>query len=198
MSDNAPGDLLILLGFVFNLLAGIAFFLAARGNRSRENLAIKSYNLFTVVTTLAVAYLFYLFFTHNYAIKYVFDYSDNSLGFFYLLSAFWGGQEGTYLLWLMFNAFFGYIIIKRGDQYKHWGMVVFTSVNLFFLVILMNLSPFAMLDGRPVDGAGLNPLLQDPWMVIHPPVIFVAYAMAAVPYAFAMAALILRDYSGWL
>ena len=116
MSDNAPGDLLILLALVFNVLAGISFFLAARGDRSRENLAHKSYNFFTVMAVLAAAYLFYLFFSHNYAIKYVHDYSDNSLSFFYTLSAFWGGQEGTYLLWLMLNALFGYIIIRRGDS----------------------------------------------------------------------------------
>ncbi len=198
MSANAPGDLLILLALVFNLLAGISFFLSARGDRARESLAHKSYNFFTAVTVLAAAYLFYLFFTHNYAIKYVHDYSDDSLSFFYTLSAFWGGQEGTYLLWLMFNALFGYIIIWRGEQYKNWAMVIYSSVNLFFLVILLNLSPFAMLDHRPADGAGLNPLLQDAWMVIHPPIIFVGYAMAAVPYALAMAALIKGDFSDWL
>jgi len=198
MTDNMPGDLLILLGFVFNLLAGVAFFLTARGNKSYENLARKSYHVFTAVTALAVAYLFYLFFSHNYAIKYVHDYSDSSLSFFYLLSAFWGGQEGTYLMWLFLNALFGYIILKRGAEYRLWAMVVYSSVNLFFLVILLNLSPFAMLDHRPADGAGLNPLLQDPWMVIHPPIIFVGYAMSAVPYALAMAALITGNFSKWL
>lgn len=198
MTDNMPGDLLILLGFVFNLLAGVSFFLAARGNKSYENLAKKSYHVFTIVTALAAAYLFYLFFSHNYAIKYVHDYSDNSLSFFYVLSAFWGGQEGTYLLWLLFSALFGYIILRRAGEYRLWAMVIYSSVNLFFLVILLNLSPFEMLDHRPADGAGLNPLLQDPWMVIHPPIIFVGYAMAAVPYALAMAALIIGDFSKWL
>ncbi|UCE23848.1 MAG: cytochrome c biogenesis protein CcsA [Candidatus Zixiibacteriota bacterium] len=198
MSDNAPGDLLILLAFAFNLLAAIGFLLAARGKRDLVNLARKSYNFFTVITALAVAYLFYLFFTHNYAIKYVYEYSDSSLSFFYLMSAFWAGQEGTYLLWLFLNALFGYIIIRSGNNYRNWAMVVFTSINLFFLLILMKLSPFAMLDHRPADGAGLNPLLQDPWMVIHPPIIFVGYAMAGVPYAIAMAALIVGDFSQWL
>ncbi|MEW6412241.1 MAG: cytochrome c biogenesis protein CcsA [Candidatus Zixiibacteriota bacterium] len=198
MSDNAPGDLLIFLGFAFNILAGVFFFLMARGNKSYESLAKKSYHAFTISTVLASAYLFYLFFSHNFAIKYVHDYSDSTLPFFYLLSAFWGGQEGTYLLWLMFNAFFGYIIIYNGEQYRNWAMVIYSSVNLFFLVLLTNLSPFAMMDFIPADGAGLNPLLQDAWMVIHPPIIFVGYSMAAIPFAFAMAALIKNDYSGWL
>ncbi len=198
MSDNVPGDLLIFLGFAFNILAGVFFFLLARGNKSYESLAKKSYHAFTITIVLASAYLFYLFFSHNFAIKYVHDYSDSTLPFFYLLSAFWGGQEGTYLLWLLFNAFFGYIIIRNGEQYRNWAMVIYSSVNLFFLVLLINLSPFALMDFIPTEGAGLNPLLQDAWMVIHPPIIFVGYSMAAIPFAFAMAALIKNDYSGWL
>ncbi|UCD64083.1 MAG: cytochrome c biogenesis protein CcsA [Candidatus Zixiibacteriota bacterium] len=198
MADNVPGDLLILLGFVFNALAGVSFFLVARGRTALEHLARSSYSFFTIFITLAVAYLFFLFFTHNFDIKYVYEYSDSTLPFLYLLSAFWGGQEGTYLLWLFMSALFGYIILRRGGQYRLYGMVVYTSVNLFFLAILLKLSPFALMDFHPTEGAGLNPLLQDPWMVIHPPVIFVGYAMAAVPYAIAMAALIINDYSAWL
>ncbi|MFQ5452880.1 MAG: cytochrome c biogenesis protein CcsA [Candidatus Zixiibacteriota bacterium] len=195
MDVSTPGNLLILLAFVFNNLTGIFFFLVARGNRSYESLAVKSYHVFTVCVALAVAYLYYLFYTHNFAIQYVFEYSDRSLSFFYILSSFWAGQEGTYLLWLFFNALLGYIIIYKAGIYKNYGMVIYASVNLFFLVILWKLSPFALLDFVPQDGSGLNPLLQDPWMVIHPPIIFIGYSMSAIPFAIALAALIKNKYS---
>ena len=198
MAPNLPGDLFIFLAIGFNVVAGIAYLLTARGKQSFQGLAQTSYHLFTVLVGLAVAYLFFLFFTHNYAIKYVYEYSERAQSVFYILAAFWGGQEGTYLLWLFFNALFGYLIIKRGGQYKNFAMAVFSLVNLFFLAILVELSPFALLPIPAADGLGLNPLLRDPWMVIHPPVIFIGYAMATVPFVISIAALIMNDYSTWL
>lgn len=197
MAPNLLGDLLVLLSLACAAISGVAFYLSIN-NTSYDNLARRAYNGFTLFTGLAVVYLYYLFFSHEFSVQYVWAYSDSTLPFFYLLSAFWGGQEGTYLLWLFLNALFGYIIIKRGGQYRDWAMVVFTTINLFFLAILIKLSPFALGDVTAIEGAGLNPLLQDPWMVIHPPIIFVGYSMAAVPYAIAMAAMITRDYSSWL
>jgi len=198
MTANIPGDLLILIALIFNVLAGIFFFLVAKGKYSFEGLAKRSYVVFTVCITLAVAYLYYLFFTHNFDIRYVYDYSDRSLPFFYILSAFWGGQEGTYLLWVFFSALAGFIVIYKGKQYRYYGMVIYSLINLFFLSILVKLSPFAMMNFHPLNGAGLNPLLQDPWMVVHPPVVFVGYAMSAVPFAILISALIINDYSQWV
>jgi len=198
MSWNSPGDLLVLFAFGLNLLVGFSFWRTARGRRSYESLAHKGYHTFVVCVTLALVYLFYLFLSHNYAVKYVAGYSDSTLGFFYLISSLWAGQEGTYLLWLFLSALFGYVIIKRGGVYRDYGMVVFSVVNLFFLFILVRLSPFAVMESVPADGSGLNPLLQDPWMVIHPPVIFIGYAAAGVPFALALAALIIKDYSEWV
>ncbi len=192
------GHVSIWLAMAFNVVAGICFLMVARGNRTYQNLARLSYNFFMLFVTVAVAYLFYLFFSHDFAFKYVFDYSDRSLSFFYLLSAFWGGQEGTYLLWLFLSGLFGYILQSRGAQYKNHAMVIYTGINFFFLLLLLKLSPFAPLEFFAEDGAGLNPLLQDAWMVVHPPVIFVGYAMAAVPFALAMAALLTNDFSAWI
>lgn len=198
MDWQAPGGLLIWFAFATNLVAGFAFFLVARGKASFEPLARRSYHLFTASAVLASAWLYVLFFTHNYAFKYVYEYSERSQPLFYIISAFWGGQEGTYLLWLLFNALFGYLILKKGGQYRYWGMAVFAVVNLFFLTLLVRLSPFAYLDHFEPDGAGLNPLLRDPWMVIHPPVMFIGYAAAALPFVIAIAALIKNDYTHWV
>ncbi len=198
MEYNVPGDLLVLAALAFNVAAGLAFFRVARGNDSCHRWALRSYNLFTLTVTLAAVYLWYLFFSHNYAVRYVYEYSERSLPFSYLLSAFWGGQEGTYLLWLLLNAWCGYLVIRWGGRYRDYGMAVFSLVNTFFLLILVKLSPFALLDFPATDGAGLNPLLQDPWMVVHPPVIFIGYALTAVPFAITLAALIRGQYSDWV
>ncbi len=198
MTAHIPGQLAILFALACNVVAGLAFFMVARGQRSFERLASLTYNLFTLFCGVAVVWLYYLFFSHNYAFKYVYEYNERAQPLMYVISGFWGGQEGTYLLWLFLNALFGYIIIKRGGQYKYWAMAVFSVINLFFLLILTKLSPFALLPVAQTDGLGLNPLLRDPWMVIHPPIVFVGYSMAAVPFAIALAALIIKDYSGWL
>lgn len=198
LGPNDPGDILILLAFAFNLVSGLAWLASARGRSEFDSLARRSWYALTAVVALASACLFYLFFSHNYAIKYVYQYSDSSLSFFYLLSAFWGGQEGTYLLWVLLNVLCGYVLIHRAGRLREWAMAVFALVNAFFLFILIQLSPFELLPFPAQEGAGLNPLLQDPWMVIHPPVIFIGYAMAAVPFALVMAALIRKDYSEWL
>ena len=82
MGSDIPGQLLIWYAFAANLVAGFAFFRTARGDISYRNLALKSYHLFSFAAILAVAYLFYLFFSHDFTVKYVFEYSDRSLPFF--------------------------------------------------------------------------------------------------------------------
>ena len=198
MGFSTVGELLILFALAMNIIAGFSYFLVTRGKNDFLSLGYKCYNLFTLFVGLAVIYLFYLFFSHNYAFKYIYEYSERSQPFLYILSAFWGGQEGTYLLWLFFNALFGHIIIEKAGQYRNYAMVIFSLINLFLLLILVNLSPFALLPFIPNDGLGLNPLLRDPWMIIHPPVIFIGYAMAAIPYAIVMAALIVNDHTDWV
>jgi cytochrome c-type biogenesis protein CcmF len=198
MTPNLPGEILIIFALACNLVAGVSYFMVSRGKAAVERLGLRGYHLFTVFTGLAVAYLYFLFYSHNFAIKYVYEYSNRAQPGMYILSAFWGGQEGTYLLWLFFNALFGYIIIRKGGQYKSHAMALYSLVNLFFLLILIKLSPFAPMSSVPPDGEGLNPLLRDPWMIIHPPVIFIGYSIAAIPFVYAVAALLQKDYTGWL
>jgi cytochrome c-type biogenesis protein CcmF len=197
MSPDIPGQLLLWFALAANLLYGFAYLKVARGDASFRGLGLKSFRLFVVTTSLAAIYLFYLFISHNFAVKYVYEYSDRSLSFFYELSAFWAGQEGSYMLWLLLSALFGYAVIRHAGRYTNYAMVVYSLVNLFFLSMLVKISPFALLDFPAQDGAGLNPLLQDPWMVVHPPVVFIGYAAAGVPFAIALAALIMNDYSDW-
>lgn len=191
------GELLILSALATNVVAGVAFGLVATGRKSWDSLAVSAYRLFGFLAVMAGLLLFYLFFSHNYAFKYVFEYSQRSQPFFYILSAFWGGQEGTYLLWLILNALFGFILLRGSGRYREVAMAAYAGVNLFLLLILTRLSPFALLPMVQADGLGLNPLLRDPWMVVHPPIMFIGYAATAPTFAIAMAALIKNDYAGW-
>jgi len=172
--------------------------MTALGKKNLFNLGKRAYYIQIMLTAVATAYLSSLFFRHDFSIQYVYSYSSSDLSFFYLLSALWAGQEGTYLLWLLFSSLFGLLILKKGEQYKVWGMFFYSLINLFLLIMMLTLSPFKPLDFLAIDGSGLNELLQDPWMVIHPPITFVAFAMAGVPFAIVLAAMVRKDFSRWL
>ena len=191
------GELLILFALAANLIYGFGFLMLARGKKNYEYLAFRGYYLYAGFTIAACAFLYYLFFSHNYLFKYVYEYSELSQPKEFIVSAFWGGQEGTYLLWTFLNAVFGFILLKRAGEYRDWAMVVFSGINVFFLLIMVKLSPFALTPFWAPDGAGLNPLLRDYWMVIHPPVMFTGYSMAAIPFSIAIAAMIKGDFSQW-
>jgi cytochrome c-type biogenesis protein CcmF len=198
LGPEVIGQLVILLALTANVLCGATFLLVARGRDDLKSLATRAYYAFFGFTALAVGYLFYLFFSHNYAFKYIYEYSERSQPLFYILSAFWGGQEGTYLLWLFLCAMWGLLLMRWAGRYQGYAMAVYSLVNLFLLVLLVKLSPFALLPTVAPNGMGLNPLLQDPWMVIHPPVMFTGFSVTAVPFALAMAAMLKNDYTDWV
>jgi cytochrome c-type biogenesis protein CcmF len=196
--SGQPGDLINIMALSMVILSGGAFFLTAVSRSKLFTLGVRSYYVQITLAILASAYLFYLFFSHDFSIRYVHNYSSSDLPFFYLVSAFWAGQEGTYLLWFLLSSLFGLVILKWGGIYKVWGMTFYSFINLFLVIMLVIVSPFKPLEFMAQDGAGLNPLLQDFWMVIHPPVMFLAYALSGIPFAFAMAAMAKRDFSDWL
>ncbi|MBI2955573.1 MAG: heme lyase CcmF/NrfE family subunit [Chloroflexi bacterium] len=147
------------------------------------------------LTTLAAIALWYAFLTRDFQVKYVAEYSDRKEPLAYTISSFWAGQEGSLLLWVWMIALFAVIVLYQNRD-KHRELMPFVQVVLmstaaFFLMILTLLSnPFARLPFAPQDGNGLNPLLQNPGMFFHPPTTYLGYVGFAVPFAFAMAALI--------
>ena len=187
-----------MLAFAGLLISTVSYFLAARGNHRFASLGLTGYKYFTVFVILASILLLYYFLAGDYAYQYVYEYSSSDLSVFYLISGFWAGQRGTYLFWLLLLALLGYYIIKRGKEYSAYAMFFYGLINIFFCVMLMALSPFEKMAVPQPDGAGLNPLLKDPWMVVHPPVIFVGYAAVAIPAVIALAALAKRKYDEWL
>ena len=141
--------------------------------------------------------------SHQYQWAYVMQYSSNSLSTFYLVSTFWAGQEGTFVLWLLFGVIYGWIVIRLRSDDEPLVMIFMNLVQAAIVIILIKKNPFEYIwnvqpNAFPVgaiipDGNGLNPLLQDPWMIIHPPILFAGYSSTMLIFAFAMTALIKRD-----
>lgn len=155
-----------------------------------------------VLLAAATLALMAAFLNHDFSLSYVYGYSSRSLSTGYLVSGVWAGQQGTYLFWAFLSAVIG-VVLSATTCCKHSRldeasvMKFYVLAHTLLLVLLLAASPFKKLSMVPADGAGLNPLLQDPWMVIHPPIVFMGYALYAVPFSLAMAALARQEYQGW-
>ena len=197
-----PGTVLMWLAFLLGLGSTIAYLFAVAGRQGARSLARQAYVLMTAAVVLASGLLMYLLVTHDYRLAYVWAYSDNMLPLHYLISTFWGGQEGSFLLWIFWGSLLGLPLIKFARGYESRVMVFYNATVLSLIVLLLKQNPFRFHQGLtaaqiPMDGQGLNPLLQNPWMVIHPPIMFLGYASLGIPFAFALAALWMRRYDEW-
>ena len=120
----------------------------------------------------------------------------------YWFPSFWAGQEGSFLLWAFWISVLGIVLATTSGKAERRVMPIYGSVLLFLVVLLAVRSPFVPLDTQgmpvPTEGLGLNPNLENPWMVIHPPTLFLGFSSLTVPFAFALSALFWRDWDGWL
>jgi cytochrome c-type biogenesis protein CcmF len=130
-------------------------------------------------------------------VKYVYAYSSSDLPLYYLISAVWGGQEGTLLLWIAFASIMGLIMMVTAREFERGNMVWLSLFLVSVLAILIKQSPFQLAPVVRTEGAGLNPLLIDFWMTIHPPIMFVGFAAAMIPFCYALTALVERWYYTW-
>src|SRR5437868_7636049 len=136
-------------------------------------------------------------FTNDFSDAYNFHHSNKELPGPYRFAVLWSGQEGSLLFWSLLLAAYGFVLrlrYKTDPRLFAYASVVIAGVQVFFL-LLLNIAahPFAILEGQiPPDGSGLNPLLQYPEMVIHPPMLYLGYVGFTVPFAFALGALIMR------
>jgi len=192
-ANMIAGQTIIILAGMCATVALLAYALA--GTRpSGMKLGRFCFAALTLLVSTASAYLLYLFLTHRFDFRYVYAYSSLDLPLKYVISSFWGGQEGTFLLWLFFGVMLGWAVIARARHYERWAMVFYLLGQIFLIVVLIVRSPFAPTGFAAADGRGLNPLLQNPWMVIHPPIVFLGFAALALPFSYAMGSLVLKDY----
>jgi cytochrome c-type biogenesis protein CcmF len=199
------GNLLLFLALFSAGAASFIYFRAAAGRSAQPALPRLLVRIHASLVVLASAVLLVLLITHDYSNGYVFSYSDRSLPLHYLVSSFYAGQEGSFLFWALCSSLIAIVLLdfSRKRKTELAVMTAFMAVQTFLLFLVTAKSPFRSLwdmfpqanPGQiPADGRGLNPLLQNFWMVIHPPVLFLGFAAMAVPFSLAIAGLWKRQY----
>jgi cytochrome c-type biogenesis protein CcmF len=151
---------------------------------------------FVSISAAAFA-LIWSVFTNDFTITYIVEHSNRALPGPYKFSALWSGQEGSLLLWAWLLATYGFVLRlthKTDVKLYAYAGTILAAIQVFFLAILnFAAPPFALMRGAiPEDGNGLNPLLQYPEMVIHPPMLYLGYVGFSVPFAFGLGALMMR------
>jgi cytochrome c-type biogenesis protein CcmF len=201
VSDTAvPFSPIALVGTIALLAAyiigawSVAAGIAGNARHSRRLVQSSVYALygFSGLIGLASALMIYAFVTHDFSIKYVAHTSDVSMSTWYKVTAFWGGLDGSLLFWVLVLALFSTVaVVLNARRHRDMiGYVVATImvVQVFFVSLLIfTKNPFATsLTEPPIDGQGLNPLLQNYWMVIHPPSLYIGFVAATIRTSVAM------------
>lgn len=195
------GQLSLLIAFAVSLYAIFAF---AGSIRSKRQDLIKSGEnsvyAVSVLMTIASAALLYAFLSRDFSVVYVYNYSNRDLPIFYTISAFWAGQKGSLLLWAWILSLFSSLALFQ-NQYKNRRLLPYVMSILmiilcvFTALLAFSTSPFERYPTMPEDGHGLNPMLQNPGMIFHPPSLYLGYVGFSIPFAFAIAALLSGELS---
>lgn len=183
----------------------IANLVAAKTNSHRWMKSAKyAATVLAGLTTLASASLIYLLVTGNFDYEYVALYSSTETPLIYKVTAFWGGNAGSLLLWLwilsLYTVFVAWSTHRESRLYLPWVSAILLIINLFFAFLLNSIAqPFALNPEQMDEGNGLNSLLMNPGMAVHPVTLYLGYIGFSVPFAYAMAALILKKVDAtWL
>ena len=184
--------------YLASVLAVYAIVTSLWGVRTRRTAWIASgtqaaYAVGGCVVIASIALLHALL-TRDFNVEYVASYSSSTLPLHYTVAAFWGGQKGSLLFWALIHCFFSTIVLfqnrTRNQELMPYVTATLMTIALFFLGLLCFITPpFERLSFIPGEGSDLNPLLQNYWMTIHPPALYLGFISASVPFAFALAAL---------
>lgn len=198
------GNVALYLGLGLSIYALIANIIGIRKKDHKWLESARSGVLaIAFVASIATFLLLYLLATSQFQYKYVAQYTNELLPLIYKISAFWAGNAGSLLLWAFLLAI--YTAMVAGFKKRHTNMtpyvsaILLTNLVFFFAVILLTANPFEMTTTIPTDGNGLNPQLQSVGMIVHPVTIYMGYVGLAVPFAYAIAALIMKRMdSDWI
>jgi cytochrome c-type biogenesis protein CcmF len=224
------GHFFAITSFVGALFSMVSYMRAAQTERTDINNSnswlLMGRNGFVVHTAAVIGIflaLYYVITNHLFEYHYAWEHSSRALPGKYLLSCFWEGQQGSFMLWSFWHGILGLIVMRTSKVMESRVMTIISFVQLCLATMLlgfyfgpdikMGSTPFALLRdqmaGAPIfaqanymdfikDGNGLNPLLQNYWMVIHPPVLFLGFASTLIPFAYVIAALWKNDYKSWI
>jgi len=190
------GRIAIILAFVLSLYSMTASFYGAKTNKSEfvKSARNAAFAVF-VLLTIASLSLIHSLLTLDYSLKYVASNTSNDLRPLYRFTAFWAGQAGSLLLWAWILSIYIALVLwfnrARRSALLPYVLTTLAAISVFFIFIIAFVeSPFEKLPFLPVNGRGLNPLLQNAYMAIHPVCLYIGYVGVAIPYAFAMGALL--------
>lgn len=226
------GHLAVLVAFAFSLLSSIAYIYystqkpldkLAKPDTSWLTFARWMYLVHVFGVIVIVSSLYLIIHNNHYEYHYAWSHASRNLPWYYKLSCFWEGQEGSFLLWIFWHAVIGTVLMKVNNYWEAPVMAVFTVVQTILLSMIIGVeipwiefkfgsSPFILLKEYlgdipvyakdpnfvPADGTGLNPLLQNYWMVIHPPTLFLGFALTIVPFTYAVAGLWEKQFTEWI
>jgi cytochrome c-type biogenesis protein CcmF len=219
------GNLFIILAFTASLLSVFTYLKALRtGDDSWKSLARKAFFIHSFSIAGILGLLMFLIFRHRFEYYYVWEHSSTTMPMRYIFACLWEGQEGSFLLWMFWQAVLSWFIIRKAGEWESGVMLTISMVQCFIASMLLGVvilnykigsNPFILLRehadfasapfikmpdylSRIKDGRGLNPLLQNYWMTIHPPTLFLGFASTVVPFAFAMAALFRKKFTEWI
>lgn len=222
------GNILLILSFTASLLAIFGYLLPLVRKQDAPQpwlkLARTGFYLHFLSVAAVVFLIFYLIHGHFFEYYYVWQHSSSTLPEKYMWACFWEGQEGSFLLWTFWNAVLSFILIRSAKTWEGPVMLIMMLIQLFLTSMVLGLefgsikigsNPFILLRNHPdfanlpfirmpdylskiADGRGLNPLLQNYWMVIHPPTLFLGFACCSVPFAYAMGGLISGRVKEWV
>jgi cytochrome c-type biogenesis protein CcmF len=208
------GKIGVIVGLVASIASIVLYVLSLRGSRKVLNAARGAYAVAGLSVVFCFGRLMWLVYHHQFQFKYVFEHSSTDLVFPWNIAAAWAGQEGSFLLWAFWTAVIGGLVAWKAGKWESRMMPFYISILTFLFAILAWLSPYALLSETlkqgtgpndfpmdlpwpPTFGKGMHPTLQNYWMAIHPPTIFFGFAALAVPFCYAIAAMIWREYESW-
>lgn len=222
------GESFVGLAFVMAFFGAIAFFMATQ---KRQNLSLSAdwqrmarvaFGLHSLAIFAVIGLIFTLQINKYFEYKYAYDHVSEDLPLRYLFSAFWEGQEGSFLLWMFWHIILGCIVIFRKDIWETPVLAVICLVQALLTLMIwggyplgtnwhIGVNPFTLLRdvtdapifSQPnyvaqIKGDGLSPLLQNYWMTIHPPTLFLGFASTIMPFAYSIAGLWIREHKAWL
>ncbi len=191
------GYISLFLALLASIYSAIAYVIGVTGGRRQALIDSARNGLLAATGLISISSIILIiaFLTHNFQIEYVASYSSKDTPIAYLISGLWAGNDGSLLLWAWILSVFAAIVVlqKRsvGNDLLPYASAIIMGTQTFFLILLLVVSnPFKELGFMPADGMGLNPLLENPGMVIHPPTLLAGYVGFTIPFAFAISALL--------
>jgi cytochrome c-type biogenesis protein CcmF len=217
----------VFISFVASLVAAFSYYQSFKTNDPADLQSWKRLGriafLADAVSVIGVFIILYIIIAdHRYEYQYVYKNSGNDLEPKYIFSAIWSASEGSFILWTVWHAILGIMVMFTGKKWEGPVMITISIaqvclstmlLGVYFFGIKIGANPFALfreqMPDLPVfqfadyatkikDGNGLNMLLQNYWMVIHPPVLFLGFASTIIPFSFAIGGLMSKDYGGWI